>query len=84
MKFFTVLAVAVLPLAFASPIEIPEALQKRACNNYNAVTACSNACPSVALKACSSCNGNPSCVSACYSARLSQCKACCVAKCATC
>ncbi|KAF3134648.1 hypothetical protein TWF703_006305 [Orbilia oligospora] len=27
MKFFTVLALAVLPLAFASPIEVPEALQ---------------------------------------------------------
>ncbi|EGX45177.1 hypothetical protein AOL_s00173g278 [Orbilia oligospora ATCC 24927] len=83
MKFFTVLALAVLPLAFASPIEIPEALQKRDCN-YNAITACSSGCGSTATAACKSCNNNPSCFTACYNARLSQCKNCCASKCTRC
>ncbi|KAK6337542.1 hypothetical protein TWF730_002939 [Orbilia blumenaviensis] len=87
MKFFSILAIAVLPLAFASPIEVPEALQKRACNNYNAVSACSNACKSYSSSACTTMCKNatsPSCHAQCYSSRLNSCKNCCAARCTMC
>ncbi|KAK6530691.1 hypothetical protein TWF281_007530 [Arthrobotrys megalospora] len=86
MKFFTVLALAVLPLAFASPIEVPEALQQRACN-YNAASACSSGCASLASSSCAKqCKGatSPSCEAQCYTAKLNNCKNCCAATCTRC
>ncbi|KAF3195500.1 hypothetical protein TWF106_005583 [Orbilia oligospora] len=47
MKFFTVLALAVLPLALASPIEVPEALQNLG-SSVTATTMPSPPAPAVA------------------------------------
>ncbi|KAK6500409.1 hypothetical protein TWF481_010753 [Arthrobotrys musiformis] len=87
MKFFAILALAVLPAVFASPVnEIPATLEKRACN-ANAYSACSSGCPSIASAACKTACAkatSPSCEAQCYTARLNSCRNCCNNNCTRC